>query len=122
MNKSEEIKNAILANRVLLGLLMLVAGLLKLFVMGPDKIVGMLAGFGFPAAGFLAWVLILSEIVFGIAILANYKLRLTTIPPMIIILLAALTANLLTKDPTNWNLLIMHLVVVTNYWIIGLKN
>jgi len=122
MNHSEEIKNAILANRVLLGLLMLVAGLIKLFVMGSDKIVGMLAGFGFPAAGFFAWVLILSEIIFGLAILANYKLRLTTIPPIIIILVAALFANLLSEAATNWNLLIMHLVVATNYWIIGLKK
>ena len=68
-------KNAGTVNRVLLGLLMLVPGLLKIFIMKPAAVVGMLSGFGFPVPTFFAWVLMLSEIVFGIAILANWKME-----------------------------------------------
>ena len=45
-------KYAGVVNRVLLGLLMLGAGLVKLFVFGSDGVAGMLSGMGFPAAPF----------------------------------------------------------------------
>lgn len=37
-------KNILIAHHILLGLVMLVPGLLKLFIIGPDAIVGMLSG------------------------------------------------------------------------------
>lgn len=103
-------------NRVLLGLLTFIPGLLKLFVTGSSAITGMLQGIALFAwaPGFWAWVLILSEIVFGAAILANYKLKYTVIPPMVILLVAALTVNL-----GKWPSLIMHLVAISNYALIA---
>jgi uncharacterized membrane protein YphA (DoxX/SURF4 family) len=103
---------SIAVNRVLLGLLILVPGLAKLFIMGPNAISGMLSGIALFAwaPAFWAWILILSEIVFGIAIIGNYKLRFTTIPPMIILLVAAFAFNW-----GNWPNFLLHLVAVSNY-------
>ena len=101
-------------NRVLLGLVMLIPGLLKLFVLKPDAVVGMLEGIGFPVATFFAWVLILSEIVFGIAILARWKLEYSVWPPIIIMLVAAFTVSW-----ANWPLVLMHLALASNYWMLG---
>jgi len=103
---------SIVVNRILLGLVMLVAGLTKLFVSGPDAVTGMLSGivlFSW-APVFWAWILILSEILFGAAIIANYKLKWTTIPPMIILLVAAFAVNW-----GRWSSFLLHLVVVSNY-------
>ena len=101
-------------NRILLGLVMLIPGLLKLFVLKPAAVVGMLEGIGFPVAAFFAWVLILSEIVFGIAILARWKLEYTVWPPIVIMLVAAFTVSW-----ANWPLFLMHLVIASNYWMLG---
>ena len=64
-------KNVLTVNRILLGLLILVAGLTKLFVFTPSGVVENVTGkivlFSW-APLFWAWVLILSEIIFGIAI------------------------------------------------------
>lgn len=110
-------KHALLVNRILLGLLMLVPGLMKLLVMGPSAVVGMLSGFGFPLAGFFAWVLILSEIVFGIAILANWKLKYTVWPPIVIMLVAAFVAAW-----GNWSVFLLHLVAASSFWMLGERS
>ena len=67
-------KNWGIINRILLGLLMLVPGLLKLFVVGPTGVSGMMSGISIFAWApfFWAWLLILAEIISGAAILANY--------------------------------------------------
>lgn len=107
-------KHLKLINRILLGLVMLIPGLMKLFVLGPTVVVGMLAGFGFPAATFFAWVLILSEIVFGIAILANWKLNYTVWPPIVILLVAAFTAQI-----NNVAQILVHIALASNYLMLG---
>ena len=106
--------NFLLLNRILLGLLMLVPGLMKLFVMGPSAVVNMMSGIALFAWApmFWAWVLILSEILFGIAILAKWRLDLTTIPPAIIMIVAGLTVYL-----GNYPTLILHLAVASNYLV-----
>jgi uncharacterized membrane protein YphA (DoxX/SURF4 family) len=101
-------------NRLLLGLLMLIPGLLKLFVMGSGVVTEMLLGIGFPVAGFFAWILILSEIIFGIAILTKWKLEYTVWPPIVIMLVAGFTVAW-----GNWPTFISHLVIASNYWMIG---
>ncbi len=103
-------------NRWLLGLLMLVPGLLKLFSTGVAGVTGMLSGIALFAwaPGFWAWILILSEIVFGIAILANYKLKYTVIPPMIILLVAAFAFNW-----GRWSSFLLHLVAISGYSLIA---
>ena len=108
-------------NRILLGLLMLIPGCLKLFVMKPSSVSGMLATIGFPAATFFAWILIISEIVFGIAILTKWKLEYSVWPPIVIMLVAAFTANW----PSEWSKLssfLMHLVVASNLYMLGVNH
>jgi uncharacterized membrane protein YphA (DoxX/SURF4 family) len=101
-------------NRLLLGLVMIIPGLLKLFQFTPAGVAKMLGGFGFPMPLFWAWLLILSEIIFGIAILIGFKLKWTIIPPVIILLVAAFTAH-----KGDWSRLLIHLVLVSNYFVLG---
>ena len=103
-------------NWILLGLTMLVPGLIKLFVVKPTNVVGMLSGLGFPAASFFAWVLILSEIGFGGLILARWKLTYTVIPPIIILVVATFTAHW-----ANWINMLVHLTLASGYWILGTR-
>ena len=93
---------------------MLVPGLMKLFVMKPSTVVGMLTGLGFPAPSLFAWILILSEILFGVAILARWNLKYTTIAPAVIMVLAGL---LVFRDQIPS--LLVHLSMATNYLYIG---
>jgi uncharacterized membrane protein YphA (DoxX/SURF4 family) len=110
-------KMAMKINLILLGLVMLIPGLLKLFVMKPTAIVGMLGELGFPTASFLAWVLILSEIIFGALILAKYKLNYTVWPPIIILVVASFTAHW-----GNWPNVLVHLALASNFWVWGTKK
>ena len=110
-------KRAGTVNRILLGLLMLIPGCLKLFVLKPAAVVGMLGKIGFPAPTFFAWVLILSEIVFGIAILTKWKLQYSVWPPIVIMLVAGFTTSW-----GNWPLLLMHLVIASNYFMLGVNH
>ncbi len=108
-----------LVNRILLGLLMLGAGLFKLWglIQGDFGVPGFLASLGFPAPTFFAWVLMLSEIVFGLAVLASWKLKYTVWPPIIILVVATLT----TTDWSNpqWTNVLFHLVAASNFWVLG---
>ncbi len=72
--------------RVVIGLLFLIAGIKKF--MGPDQVIGMLGGLGFPLPSFFGWLLILSETVFGALILIGYKTKYTTWPLAIILAVA----------------------------------
>ena len=107
-------KEFLMLNRILLGLLVLVPGIMKLFVMGPGAVAGMLSTLSLFAwaPAFWAWILILSEILFGIAVLANYKLKWTTIPPAIIMTVAGFSFYI-----NNMSMLLLHLVAASNYLI-----
>ncbi|MBL7059325.1 DoxX family membrane protein [Candidatus Pacearchaeota archaeon] len=100
-----------LLNRIVLGLVMLVPGLMKLFVSGASGVSGMLSGIALFswAPMFWAWVLILAEILFGIAILAKYKLEYTVIPPVIILLVAAFAMSW-----GSWGSFFLHLAAISN--------
>ena len=110
--KSIEIATKV--NQILLGLVMLVPGLYKLFVLGSDAVVTMLGGIGFPAPMLFAWLLILSEIGFGAAVLIGWKLQYTTIVPAIILVIAGFTVYM-TQYP-SW---LLHLVVASNFIALG---
>ena len=101
-------------NWVLLGLVMLVAGAMKLFVMGSGAVAGMLSGLGFPGAGALAWVLIVAEIASGILILARYKLDIVTWVPVVILVVATFTAW-----RGDWGNMLIHLALASNYVVLG---
>lgn len=100
-------------NWILLGLVMLIPGLLKLFVMGPAAVTGMLAGIGFPAAAFFAWVLIILEILTGALIFARYKLQYVAWIPAIILVVAALTVHW-----GDWAGVLVHLALASNYLLL----
>ncbi len=107
---------------ILLGLLMLIPGILKLVVMKPAAISSMLGGivlFAW-APTFWAWVLILSEIVFGVLILARWNLKYTTIPPMIILAIATLFVTIKwdALAETQVGSVIFHLIGITGYWML----
>lgn len=104
-------------NRVLLGLLMLVPGLLKLFVYKPSGVSAMLSGMGFPAAMFFAWVLIILEIVSGIALLANYKVRYAVWAPIVILSVASLLM-LARVGSMDWTSFLFHLTAISNYLLL----
>ncbi len=78
--------------RVALGLLFILPGLGKLS--NPAMIVGMLGELGFPAAAFFGWVLLLSEIVFGAAVLVGWKTRYTVWPLAVVLAVATLIVGL----------------------------
>lgn len=108
-----------LINRILLGLLMLVPGLMKLFVMGPSAVTGMFAGMGFPAPMLFAWILIILEVGCGAAILVNYKVRYTAIPPAIIMVVATiLTVNWSTGASSG----LLHLVAASSYLVLAMTR
>lgn len=111
-------KNLVVGNRILLGLVMLVPGLWKMFVAGSDGVSQMLSAIALFAWApmFWAWVLILSEIVFGIAILASWKLEYTVWPPVVIMVVAAFTMAW-----GNWPTLLMHLALASNYLLLKKK-
>ena len=116
-------KNAGNVNRILLGLLMLGAGLVKLFVFKASGVAASVTGtislFAWSPT-FWAWVLILSEIVFGIAILLKWRLQYSVWPPIVIMLIAGFT-----NWPSEWSklsLLLMHLVIASNYFMLGVNH
>ena len=105
------------ANWVLLALVMLVAGLLKLFSIKASNVAGMLEGFGFPASGVLAWVLIVAEIGSGVALLARWQLKYVTWIPVVILVVATFTAHW-----GNWVNMLVHLALASNYLVFGLME
>ena len=113
------------ANLVLLGLVMLVPGLSKLFLMGPANVAGFLAGLGIPAAGVLVWVLIVSEIVSGAAILASPLIRgipLKYIAWLPVVVLVVAAATTLKPYGANMPSVLLHLIAASNFAIIALGD
>jgi uncharacterized membrane protein YphA (DoxX/SURF4 family) len=111
---------------IMLGLLMLIPGLLKLFVYKPSGVSAMLSGiFLFSwAPMFWAGVLILGEIGSGIAILAKWRLKYTASIAAFIVAVAMFTStiNWVSIENTNWINLLLHLVAIANYLILALES
>src|SRR3989344_4371508 len=110
-------KHLVLINRLLLGLVVLVAGLMKLFVIKPSNVAGMLAGFGFPIAMFFAWLLLVAEILSGAFILANWQLKYAASVAAIVLIVAAFTAWW-----ADWVNMLVHLTLASSYLLIGWKD
>lgn len=108
-------------NRIALGLLFTVAGLVKLFAFKPAGVEGMLSGMGFPLPMFFAWVLILVELLGGLSLLFNYKARCSSYLLMVVMIVAAFTAYLpnFSDNLKLWSSFLLHLVAATNLWVIA---
>jgi len=78
-----------------LGILFFFAGIIK--IMNMEDTVKMVSNVGFPAAAFFAWLLLLTEIVFGVMLLIGWKVQYTTIPLIVVIVIAILTVT--RNDP-----------------------
>jgi putative oxidoreductase len=104
--------------RVLLGLLFVVPGLGK--IMNPAMIIGLLGDIGFPGPVLFGWILILSEIIFGAALVIGYKVKLTAWPPVIILAVAILTVHLKNlSDPMGMINVLFHLVGIAGLIVIA---
>ncbi len=98
--------------RIALGLLFIIPGLSKLA--NPGMIIGMLRDLGFPAAALMGWILLLSEVVFGAAVLAGYKVRTTVWPLAIIMVVAGVTVAIpqIGSNPLAVPMTLFHLVAL----------
>lgn len=67
------------------------AGIMKLF--DPAMVSGMLGTMGFPGAAFWAWLLILVEVLCGVAVLLGFKLKWATIPLAVVMIVVIAVAE-----------------------------
>lgn len=102
-----------LANRVLLALIFLIAGGSKLFIAGPGNVGTMLASLGIPLAAFFAWVVPVAELLSGISLLTGYMMKYFAWLPVVIMVVAIITAY-----RTNPLQIAIHLLIASNaaYW------
>ncbi len=105
------------ALRVVLGSLFLFTGIGKL--LNPDGPIGMLTGLGFPLPVFFAWILLLSEIVFGASVLVGWKTTYTVWPLIIVLLVATFTVTIPGNNTVN---VLFHLLGIVALWNIYLEG
>ncbi len=98
--------------RVFTGVLFVVPGLMKL--MNPSMIIGMLGQMGWPLATVFGWIVILSEVLCGLAVIAGFKLKYTVWPLVVIMLVATfgVYVPMLGADPTAIGSVLFHLLAL----------
>src|ERR687893_1253593 len=80
--------------RVVVGIVFLVHGFQKLFLMGFGGVAGMMEGLGVPAPGLFAVILTLVELLGGLALILGFFTRIAAIPLAVDMLVATLTVHL----------------------------
>ncbi len=80
------------ALRIGVGGIFVFAGIMKL--MDPSLVVGMLEGMGFPGPAFWTWLLIIVELLCGVAVLTGFQLKWTTIPLAIVMFVAIVVSDM----------------------------
>ena len=93
--------------RLALGMLFVVMGVKKL--LNPAMIIGMLGNLGFPAPTFFGWLLLLSELVFGVAVLIGWKVKYT-VWPLVIVLVVATVLVVLPESGQDQLSLLFHIL------------
>ncbi len=95
--------------RILLGILFIAPGITKL--LNPSAPLGMLSNLGFPIPDFFTWLLIISELVFGLCILVGWNVRYTILP-LVLILVVALARVTIPGALTSgsWTSVIFHMI------------
>jgi putative oxidoreductase len=106
---NEKSKYGPLLLRIAIGAIFLYTGIGKL--LNPAGPTGMLQGLGFPAPAFFAWVLLLSEIIFGLSVLLGWKVRYT-VWPLVLIMVIAIFAVVLPNANGNYLNALFHLLVI----------
>ena len=100
--------------RLALGPLFIFPGIMKL--LHPSMIIGMLGTLGFPMPTFWAWLLLLSEIIFGMSVFLGFKVKYAVWPLIVILTIATLTVYLpgLGKDPVVIGNVLFHLLGIAS--------
>ncbi len=80
--------------RVVVGIVFLVHGFQKLFLMGFGGVAGMMEGLGVPAPGLFAVIVTLVELLGGLALILGLFTRVVAIPLAMDMLVATLTVHL----------------------------
>ena len=78
--------------RLVVGPLFIITGTYKL--LNPQMIIGLLESIGFPFPVFLGWLVLLSELIFGVCVLLGFKLKYSVWPLIFIMLVATVTVIL----------------------------
>ena len=97
--------------RVTIGVLFIITGYNKL--LDPNQVSGMLSGITLFAwaAVFWTWVLIISELLFGVLILIGYKVKYTTLPLAFVLLVAVFTITIPNAGWTSTNALFHYISI-----------
>ena len=101
--------------RVGIGGIFIFSGIIKL--LDTAMVTGLLQGIGFPIPVVWTWILLLSEIVFGLAVVLGIQLKYTTIPLMVIMIVAAYT--LLLTAPSMVITPIVFFFGLISLWLSG---
>ena len=80
--------------RVVVGIVFLVHGFQKLFLMGFDGVAGMMEGLGVPGPGLFAVIVTLVELLGGLSLILGLFTRFAAIPLAVDMLVATLTVHL----------------------------
>lgn len=120
--KSNQNVYAPLLIRAPIGIMFLVTGFSKL--MNPDMIISMLGGLGFPLSGFFGWILILSELLFGAAIVVGWKVKYTVWPLVAILLIALMLVTIpsIRSDPMAVIGMFFHIIAIAGLISITLSG
>lgn len=108
------------ALRVLLGVLFVFSGVKKLINL--DDTMGFFSSLGFPIVSFLVWLVILSEIIFGLCVLIGWKTKYTVWPLIIILFVAVIQVGIIHVNPglgINWTNLFFHLITIAGLFHVG---
>ncbi len=101
--------------RIVLGLFFLITGLLKLF--NPQSITGLLTQLGFSTAVFWGWIVILTEIIFGVLVLIGWKPEISVWPLVVILIIAIFKVYVpqLGTNPMAVINILFHIAVVAAF-------
>ena len=102
--------------RITIGLMFVYSGTLKL--LNPAGPVGLLTKIGFPMPTIWAWILLLSELIFGLFVFLGFKVKYT-VWHLVIIMIVAITTVIIPNSNGNYGSLFLHLVATVG--LIGLS-
>jgi putative oxidoreductase len=100
------------AYRVVLGAMFIAAGLVKYFKATPAGVAGFFGSLGIPMPEVMAWVVLLSEIVFGACVLLGFRLKYTVWPLVVIMAVALLLTTLRGLTAGNTSGFFFHLLAI----------
>src|SRR3989344_1401454 len=102
--------------RVLIGVLFLITGVTK--ALNITGTAGFFGSLWIPGATFFAWLVMLVEIILGLALLVGWKVKYTVWPLVVILVIAVMLTTGWTTG-INWVNLMFHLITILALLHIG---